>query len=206
MDRVGWCTYSSDVREHHAWGDESFDEAAEGGVYVVCAATFEADLDLDHVRDVMLGLRKRRQWGKLHWSEMDDTERRKATEEVAAFGGLHVVAVATPVPHKRQERARAACLTALVGELHGLNVIRLCMESRTAALDKRDVDIVRAARQRLPKGMTLHVEHKRGVDEPLLWVADIVAGACRSHRQGVEVEYREALGDVVYDLEIDSGC
>src|SRR5690606_27693056 len=38
-----------------AWADESFDEADEGGVSVVCAAMFE--VDLDHAREVMLSLR-----------------------------------------------------------------------------------------------------------------------------------------------------
>ncbi|MFD2078046.1 hypothetical protein SAMN05421678_108222 [Actinopolymorpha cephalotaxi] len=188
-----------------AWADESFAESDDGkGVYVVAAALFEGELN--HVRHVMRGIRTRQHQDKLHWSKMDPAERRKAAEQVAAIGGLNIVAIASPVPRRRQERARAACLGALVPELHGYEVTRLYVESRGQVLDRRDVDVVRACRWSAPASPPLRLEHRRGAAEPLLWVADIVAGACRSHRQGREPEYREALGDLVYDIEVDSGC
>lgn len=51
-----------------------------------------------------------------------------------ASKGFHVVAVGNPVPRRRQERARAACLTALVGELHGFGVQYLLIEVRAPAV------------------------------------------------------------------------
>ncbi|MGH3567739.1 MAG: hypothetical protein ACRDRH_17250 [Pseudonocardia sp.] len=48
----------------------------------------------------------------------------------------------------------------------------------------------------------MDVQHRRGADEPLLWVADLVAGAVRAHRQG-EVGYREVLGRRVEVIAVD---
>ncbi|MBM7785375.1 hypothetical protein [Tenggerimyces flavus] len=188
---------------HDAWADESFAESDREGVYVVSAAVFDGEVD--DARTAMLALRGPR-IGKLHWSQMESGERRKAADVVAGLGGLHIVTIAAPVPHRRQERARVACLTRLVHELSNLQVTCLRAESRGPQLDKRDVRTVQGARYNLPKGVGFRIEHLRGETEPLLWVADIVAGACRAHRLGVERYGREALGEVVYDIEIDSGC
>ncbi|MFJ5230762.1 hypothetical protein ACIQBJ_12825 [Kitasatospora sp. NPDC088391] len=84
---------------------------------------------------------------KLHWTEMDHRQRTDAAETVAALGGLHVVAFGTPVPARRQERARAKCLGELVRELHGFGVDRLHLEARQSALNGRDVKTVAAARR-----------------------------------------------------------
>lgn len=132
-DRVGARSYAL-AMSHDAWADESFAESDREGVYVVSAAVFGGELD--DARSAMLALRGRR-FGKLHWSQMESDERRKAADVVAGLGGLHIV---------------------------------------------------------------------KGETEPLLWVADIVAGACRAHRLGVERYGREVLGEVVYDIEIESGC
>ncbi|WP_235998903.1 hypothetical protein [Qaidamihabitans albus] len=65
--------------------------------------------------------------GKLHWSDMDSQQQRNAAKRIRELDGLHLVAVAAPVPRRRQERARAKALHCLTLELHGYGVERLVM-------------------------------------------------------------------------------
>jgi len=57
----------------------------------------------------------------------------------------------------------------------------------------------------LPKGSAFWVEHLPGGSEPLLWVADIVAGACRAEQLGCSI-YRKILGETVLDYRVDTDC
>lgn len=166
-----------------AWLDESVHEAETGGFYVLAAALF-APAALKEVRRVVLGLRGSRRVDKLHWSQMDRRERLEAAKRLADAGGAHLVAVATPVPPRRQERARARCLTVLASELHSRGVSDVVAESRQTVLDRRDVETVRGARYGLPPGARFHISHERGAVEPALWAADIVAGVVRMEREG----------------------
>jgi len=96
-----------------AFADESFREDPTAGRYVL-AATVLAQEAWEPAREVMRRLLGSRRTDKLHWHEMDRLQQKDAAHRVAGIGGLHVVALGTPVPRRRQERARAACLRALV--------------------------------------------------------------------------------------------
>lgn len=187
---TGWTAYT----------DESFHEAANGGFYVLAAAMF-APAALGDVRDVVMSLRGRRKVDKLHWSQMDRREQVEAAKRLADAGGAYLVAVATPVPRRRQERARARCMTVLVGELYGRGVTRMVAESRQEVLDRRDVETVRGARFGLPRGTRFHISHMPGALEPVLWAADIVAGAVRLDRQG-DPSARSYLDPLLEVLEL----
>jgi hypothetical protein len=142
----------------------------------------------------MLELRGTKAISKLHWNEMDRGQQRAAAKAVSALEGFHVVTVGAPLPSRRQERARAGRLAQLVVELHGFDVVELVVESRTRALNQRDVNTVIGARFRLPKGAEFRVEHLPGADEPILWAADVVAGAVRAAKQE-QPACREILAD-----------
>lgn len=185
-----------------AWSDESFQEKDSAGFYILAAAVIEPAA-LDEARTSMEKLRGRRATAKAHWTEMDHRQRRRAAELVAGLGGLHVVAIGSPVPPRKQERARSKCLAELVTQLHGFEVGRLYMEAREPQLNARDVETVQRARLALPKGTVFRVEHLHGNAEPLLWVADVVAGACRAEQLG-RGEYREMLGEAVLDFEVST--
>ena len=116
---------------------------------------------------------------------MDRLQQKDAAHRVAGIEGFHVVAVGTPVPRRRQERARAACLRALVSALHGFGVQQLLIEARAPDLNRRDVATVQGARFALPKGSRFRVDHIPGSAEPLLWVADVVASVVRSAAKAV---------------------
>lgn len=186
-----------------AFVDESFHEAPTGGFYVLAAAMFDpASHEL--AREAMRAILGKRKTNKLHWNEMDSQQRRTAVETVGELDGFHVVAVGTPVPRRRQERARAMCLHRLVLELHGIGVNRLWIESRTRQLNGRDVATVAGARFQLPKGTIFRVDHLAGADESLLWAADIVAGAVRTHREGAG-SYRLLLDSCLCEIEVATG-
>lgn len=188
-----------------AWGDESFSEHATGGFYVLASVVFAPEL-LAEIRRVLTGMRGARRTQKLHFNEMDPAQQRRAAKQLADLEGLHVVVIGAPVPRRRQERARAMCLRSLVCELHGLGVDTLYLEGREPELNQRDVRTVAGVRQSLlPKGTRFRVEHCPGGLEPLLWAADIVAGACRSAEQGL-TECRQLLDERIYDLRVDTGA
>src|SRR6266508_1629351 len=86
------------------FADESFHEASSGGFYVLAATMFDS---VAHAvaRRSMRDILGKRHSGKLHWNEMADQQRHNAAKIVANLRGFHIVAVGTPVPVKRQERA-----------------------------------------------------------------------------------------------------
>jgi hypothetical protein len=188
-----------------AFADESFRESDAGGFYVVAAAVFEPG-GHEVAREVMQELYGRgRRGGKLHWNQMEQAEQRAVVKTVAGLDALHVVAVGGPVPPRRQERARAMCLHRLVVELHGYDVEHLLMEGRTERLNTQDVRTVQGARFTLAKGTRFVIEHMPGPQEPLLWAADVVAGAVRQHREG-DPECRAVLEQCLYEVEVATGC
>lgn len=182
-----------------AYGDESYLEAVSGGYYVLASVTFDPSV-AEEARQAMRELRGNRRTDKLHWNEMDRKQREAAAFTVASLEGFHVVAVGAPVPLKRQERARAACLARLVDELYGYEVRTLVLESRGRTLDKKDERVVRPFQaQHNDDRFTLR--HEPGGNEPLLWAADIVAGAVRAKQDG-ESRYCDILHDNLYDVTV----
>ncbi|WP_285758623.1 hypothetical protein [Nocardiopsis ansamitocini] len=187
-----------------AYGDESFLESDSHGFYVLATAVFEPHA-IGEARAVMSTLWKGSPTSKLHWNDLTPRQRENVAKTVADLAGFHIVAVGSPVPRRRQERARAVCLNHLVDELHGYGVDTLYLEARDKALNQRDVQTVTGARFNLPRGTRFRVEHHRGGSDPLLWVPDVVAGAVRAHRQG-EPLYRDILAECLYDLDVTTGC
>jgi hypothetical protein len=111
-----------------AFADESFREDLIEGLSVLAAAVLEARAQ-QPARELMRRLPGPRRTNKLHCTRWIDFNKRRRPPR-RGHGGLHVVAVCTPVPRRRQERARAACLTALVAELPGSGVQHLHIEAR----------------------------------------------------------------------------
>jgi hypothetical protein len=189
------------MQQLQAFADESFHEDDHGGFYVLAAAVLPVERH-EALREVMLEMRGRRS-SKLHWYPMDDQEKLDVAKRVADFDELHVVTVGTPVRPRRQERGRALCLQRLVTELHDAGVALLVAEARQADLNARDVATVRQSRFMLPKGTAFRIEHRIGVHEPLLWIADVVAGAVRARIHGTP-EFFEPLAGCVHEVQVDT--
>ena len=89
-------------------------------------------------------------------------------------------------PHEVTEfEARARCLGYIVSAVQGRSVERLVIESR-----QDDLDDERTIRRHRQRELRLVFEHRRGVDEQLLWIADGFAWAA-----GAGPRWREHLGD-----------
>ena len=187
-----------------AFADESFREDHTEGVYVLAATVLEYEIQ-EGTRELMRRLLGSRRTGKLRWHEMDRLECKDAAHRVADIEAIHVVIVGTPVPRRRQERARAACLTTLVSALHGFGVQHLLIEARSAELNRRDVATVQGARFNSPKDSNFRVDHIPGSDEPLLWIADIVAGTVQTSLQGGSAQVK-LLGEHVHLVNVLTGC
>lgn len=69
-------------------------------------------------------------------------------------------------------------------------------------VDRRDVELLRSVRFDLPKGTRVRLDHQRGETEPLLWLADIIAGAVRATQEG-RTTYREVLADRLTLVSVD---
>lgn len=183
-----------------AFADEAYEDQETSGFYVLAAAVFEPAI-LDEARRVLSAIRARPHARKVHWYEMDAAQRLEAAEQLHDLDGLHVVVVGAPVARRRQERARALCLKAVVRELYGLDVEELHIETRERRLDARDVDTVRGARYELAASARFVVQHELGAAEPAFRAADVIAGAVRTAHLG-DATYRKVLGDRLYELEI----
>lgn len=142
---------------------------------------------------------------KLHWNEMNQQLRHNAVKTIADLDGLYVVAVGSPVPARRQERARAACLVQLTLELHGLGVTDLHMESRTPELNQRDINTVRGARFCLPYGAVFRVGHIPGKREALPWAADIATGVVRAQHEG-RANYQPLMDSSLHEVVVATDC
>jgi hypothetical protein len=181
--------------EREAFCDESM-RVREGatGIYVLAAAVFATD-QLDNIRDVLRPLGRRS--GRFHWRDETPASRLHAADVVASVPALHTVVVSTTMRASRQERARALCLERLLWLLERDDVLAVALETRTTSLNRADVvtlSRLRARRIISPRG--LRIQHLQPSKEPLLWAADIIAGACREVHDG-QHQYQRALSDVV---------
>lgn len=182
-----------------AYGDESFRQTVGGvGFYVVAASVVYPD-DRDDARLALRSLQTHKHV-KLHWRDLDDRQREKAARVVGELGATHVAIIGHPLDAKRQERARRLCLIQALADLEALDVDELVLEERPATLNKRDIDTVVAARaQRRIGGIT--VAHTIASAEPLLWSADIVAGAITTALTG-NTRYKRILNDATIETEV----
>ncbi len=153
------------------WMDESAPTSTTG-IYVLLAVVILPNGGSDQAREQLCSLLPPRV-RSLHWHRERRPERRK--EIITVLNRLDVevhAAVAHPVPARRQEQARAACLTAILGDLPDLGTLHI--EARTGPLNLRDrhtlLNIHRSGTN-IP-GMVLH---QRKTDDPLLWAADAAA-------------------------------
>lgn len=61
------------------------------------------------------------------------------------------------------------------------------------------------ARYGLPGRPEFRISHQFGAVDPLLWAADMVAGAVRAHRLGRRAA-RDLLDNCLYEITIETGC
>ncbi|MGH8879497.1 MAG: hypothetical protein ACRD0P_19470 [Stackebrandtia sp.] len=147
-------------------------------IYVLAAAVL-ADDAVDTTRDIVVKLAV--SGPRFHWRHESPRHQRLAVDIVAGLDALHVVVVGMPLDHSRQERARRKCMERLLRELDYVGVTEVLIESRANKPNIKDLQRVNVLRIREAIGPELRVAHGRPLDEPLLWLPDLVAGTVTSN-------------------------
>lgn len=183
-----------------AWGDESGSHPQrDPGTYVLATVLAE-QTDADSIRAAMAGVRLPNE-KKVHW--YGDRNRRDALiRAVEPLPFTATVVVRTGASDERDERRRRKCLERLLLEVEGWGCARLTLESRGPRPDQRDramLDALRASRVIASPGVRL--EHRRGPEDPALWVADVVCGAVVAARTG-SASHLDVLRDRVDLIEV----
>lgn len=151
-------------------------------VYLLAAVTVHC-ASLVAIRRRMADLRLDGQ-RKLHWAKESACRRMEIMTVLEGLDVLFGVVVHEGDPDASMERRRRKCLDRLLWELSRSGVAEIVLESREASQNKKDRDLMDAllARRRVPD--RARVRHMAGALEPLLWMADCLAGAVVASRIG----------------------
>ncbi len=168
-----------------AFLDESSRLTGSSYCYVIAAAV---TID-DHVqvREAMRELRAPRSQ-VVHWHDENAARRREIVGRLAELDVHAFVHSCHPVAPKAQERVRARLLVAMTDDLAKEGVDHMVIEARKASLDKKDRATM-AATKRSGIGRAMRYSHVAKQDEPLLWVADVIAGVVSLHVAGDDSSY-----------------
>lgn len=163
-----------------AFVDESY-RHGPGGTYVLASVVpLTADIDpREAARNLLLPGQRR-----LHWH--DEDERRRAAL-LGRLGQLNLDCrtYRCPLgPGQREQRARALCLNALVWDLWHEAVDSVVIESRGEHDDRRDRSTIMAAQKARRASPSVAYRFERPSVEPMLWWADVVAGAAAAALSG----------------------
>ena len=155
-----------------AYGDESILRAVGRGRYLL-AATVYADEEMARA-----ALQRAKPAGarKLHWYDLDPRRRAASLEAVAMIPQHTTIVSAAPLEGGKLERARRKALEGLVRALIDAGVGVLVLESRNAAHNNRDIDLLQSMRRKI-EAYSFRIDHCSGDEEPLLWVPDQILGA-----------------------------
>ena len=172
----------------------------DAGLYILAAVVCDA-AGCDPIRDTMRSLLDDQQ-PKLHWNAESPERREKIIGAVAQIDMVAVVVIGSPLAKKKQERARAVCMEALVLHLAGMDVTHVLLEERTPSLNARDLRLIDSIRGKklIPTQMRINVG--RPSVEPMLWVPDIVAGAVGADRVRGNPQYLDLIRTAVTELDV----
>ncbi len=178
-----------DGASHHEFMQFAFVDESEplgtghGGPYVMVATLPLTDA-LDDIRRQLQRLKPRSQT-KLHWYDSIHDLRAQTISLISEMPVMHWAVVMDPPHDESPERRRRNCMERLFWEVSELKAVeQVVMESRGAADDKRDMQMVGSLRAKKALRADLRVDHVRGLEEPLLWLPDAVCGAMNARLAG----------------------
>jgi len=167
-----------------AYLDEAQVSGTGSGRSFILTATIWLCSDLEERRDALVAMRPRG-LEKLHWNQSVPKLQDRVIEHLAGLEVVHLAAIRRETSGERPERIRRIAIGRMVHELQtDYDVSRMVFESRGAADNKRDLALLghlRAQRQVL---RPLRFDHLPGPEEPLLWVADAIAGVVVDYEGG----------------------
>ena len=150
--------------------DAFVDESIRGQRYLMACVLVQAH-DMSAMRSDVGALAGTKS-SRVHFNAELDSQRQTLLETFASFPIESFVVVCRRRHGVTEFEARTRCLAHIVGALQLRSVDRLVIESRQDDMD--DERTIHRHRQPEPR---LVFEHRRGSDEPLLWIADGVAWA-----------------------------
>jgi len=179
-----------------AYVDESL-RVSHAGLYLLAAAVVAGD-DAD---DARRALRRVLLPGQLrfHWRLERGGQRARMLAAVAKIRPAVLAYSCRPMP-RRQERARALCVNSLVWDLHERDIKHAVFESRGEHGDRRDAATIEQARRAKWAAAAVTYGFDRADDEPLLWIADALAGAISAHLAEGDATYLEELPEGLVTL------
>ena len=153
--------------------DAFVDESIRGSRYLMACVLVEAR-DKPEMRSLVAGLAGTRR-SRVHFNAELDERRRELLETFEALNIETFVVVCQRTRGVTEHEARTRCLAYIVAVSQARGIERLTIESRQD--DRDDVRTIRQVRELEP---LMVFEHRRGVEEPLLWIPDGVAWAVGS--------------------------
>jgi hypothetical protein len=81
----------------------------------------------------------------------------------------------------------------MLWDFHQIGVTEVVFESREEHNDRKDARTIGHAQRGKRASAQLVYSFRRPLEDPLLWVADALAGASSAHVAGEDVRYLEAL-------------
>jgi hypothetical protein len=175
------------------WPSTAFVDETQGVDWYLLAAVIVEDRGLEEYRRE--AVRWRVGGPKVHWWAERADRRNMLATNLQRLDLRQLVVVRLRRPNERDERCRRKCLETLLINLERIGVETVVFESRERRQndgDREASDYLR--RSKVLRG-TLRLEHRAGRTEPLLWLADVLAGAVRVARGGSD-EYAALLGAV----------
>jgi hypothetical protein len=180
-----------------AFVDESMRLRVQG-LYVVAAVVVIEDVDA--ARHAARSVLVRRQ-PRFHWRNESEARRRLMLERMSDLSIDARVYVRDPIAPRRQAGARALCLNALLWDLWQAEVDDLVIETRQPHADAADRRTIVAAQRARRASPTLDYRFDRALDEPVLWMADALAGAAAA-QVAEGADYLDLLGGLVTRTDI----
>jgi hypothetical protein len=173
-----------------AYVDESVRLTGDGR-YVLAAVTVPPARAAE-VRAALVSSLRRGQ-RRFHWHDENAPGRLAMAGLVASLALDAVVVTVTPVTTRDAERARRRCLRRLLWELDQRGVREVLFESRQRR-DAKDRAVLGHLHRSGWAGAELRYAFTPPQQEPLLWVADVVAGAVAAAGDG-DGSFLALLGD-----------
>ena len=155
----------------YAWGDESIRAFANPPVYLLAATIVSPDEPLEVLSEIKPNNAK-----KLHWRDMSVKLRVRSISALSEIKHSTTIVIGSPLPKRKQERARRKCLERLLPELESRGVETLVLESRDEEKNKKDIALLLALRTKGYVGK-IDITHKPAEKEPRLWIPDQLLGA-----------------------------
>jgi len=186
--------------ELHAWVDESMRPSATDERMYLLGAVVADPSCCGQARDELRAVLPKGA-PKLHWTDMEDREKKQVTDLVTGFDMAHMVVVGMPLDHRKQEHARAKCMERLLWEMGSMQVSRVFLEQRTPSLNKRDMRLVEHLRGSKAIPTSLRVDIERPSTEPMLWIPDQMLGAM-GDAEGEDSTWLEMYGGAVERIDI----